>query len=458
MKYSPLLILFFLLSAFSTGDSPSLIESRLKSIQNEVPLVYNKTVDSYIKVYEVKKRSLTETMLAKKEYYFPTFEKILAQYGLPDELKYMAVIESALKPQARSRVGAKGLWQFMYGTAKEYKLNVNSYVDERSDTELSTAAAALYLKKMYARFGDWSLAIASYNCGPGNVNKAIRRSGGKRDFWSIYRYLPRETRGYVPAFIAAMYVFEYADVLGLNPNFNGTEYLTYEPISFRKELLASDLIEQLGLDEEHFRNANASLSGDIIPEKYTLRMPSDKHAKFYELSDTLYASAAFKIEKYGLRKKTKTYGPIQRLIPSDPNLESILYTIKEGDNLGYIAYWYDTGLSNLKAWNGITRNKIILGQELIIYVHKDKLAMYSQFDKLSNRQKNILSSDRNERMLYAKRFDDKYIYHEVQKGDTFWKIINQYENASIDEVKALNHVDDRSIKPGMFLKIMEKDA
>ena len=316
-------------------------------------------------------------------------------------------------------------------------------------------AAARYLKNMYGKYGDWLLVIASYNCGPGNVNKAIRRSGGKRDFWSIYKYLPRETRGYVPAFIAAVYVMEYADVLGIQPDHSGMEYLSFGPVVFREELLVSDLVEQLGIESLDLRKANASLVGQIIPANYILKLPLDKHELFYELTDALYASAAFKIEEFQLRKKIRTYGTIQRVIPDDPDLESILYTVKEGDNLGYVSYWYDTGLSNLKAWNGLRGNKVVVGQELILYIQKEKVAMYSRFDKLSNRQKNILSSDRAERMLYAKRSDSKYIYHEVKKGETFWIIKEQYNGATIDGIRELNKVDDRSIKPGMYLKIMK---
>ncbi len=458
MRYTIFFIVFLLTSSFKTGGEESTVKQRLSAIQNSVPLTYNKQVVNYINVYEHKKRKLTQNMLAKGDYYFPMFERILIERGLPVELKYMAVIESALNPKARSRVGATGLWQFMYSTAREYKLKVGSYVDERSDPELSTIAASKYLKRMYNKYGDWLMVIASYNCGPGNVNKAIRRSGGKRDFWSIYKYLPRETRGYVPAFIAATYVMEYADVLGIHRDYSNMEYFQYDEVNFRKELLMSDLIEELDLDEKQLRNANASLVGQIIPANYKLKLPNNKHSSFYEMTENLYASAAMKIEKYGLRKKRKTYGPVQRVIPNDPNLESIVYKVKEGDNLGFIAHWYGSGLSNLKAWNGISRNKIVVGQELLIYVHKDKVKHYSIYDKLSNRQKNILASDLDERMLYAKRSDNNYVYHEVKRGDTYSAIAAEYEGASIEKIKTLNKVGDKALMPGMYLKIIEKES
>jgi membrane-bound lytic murein transglycosylase D len=444
-----------LLSGFRSGDEEALVRDRLHAIEKEIPLPYNRFVASYVRLYKDKRASLTRQMLAKSEHYFPMIERVLAENGLPEELKYMAVIESALDPEAVSRVGATGLWQFMYSTAREYRLSVGTYIDERSDPELSTRAAAQYLKNMYARYGDWLMVIASYNCGPGNVNKAIRRAGGSRDFWDIYRYLPRETRGYVPAFIGSLYVMEYAAALGLEPDYSETEYLAYTPVTFRKELLLSDLAGQLDIDKRFLDKANASLTGQIIPADYPLRIPPGKHDLFYEKINDLYASADSKIEAYREEQKKRKIGPVPRLVPDDPNLISILYTVKKGDNLGYISSWYDTGLSNLKAWNGMRRNKITVGQELIIYIHRDKEAAYSRFDKLSNRQKNILTTDRDQRMLYARRFDNKFIYHEVVRGDTYSSIAGQYEGASVEEIKILNKVGDRDLKPGMYLKIMK---
>lgn len=367
----------------------------------------------------------------------------------------MAVIESALNPRAVSRVGATGLWQFMYSTAREYRLTINSYIDERGDERRSTDAAARYLKNMYDRYGDWLLVIASYNCGPGNVNKAIRRSGGSRDFWSIYRYLPRETRGYVPAFIAAMYALEYADELGIEPDYETSEYLAYIPVETSRELLLGDLAKEFSLDADMLRMANASLIGQIVPAGYPLRLPEASHGPFIAMADTLYALAAHKIETRQLRRKIRTSGAVQRVVPDDPNLAAIIYTVKEGDNLGYIATWYGAGLDNLRAWNGLRGSRITVGQELMVYVPKDKLASFERYDVLTNRQKNILSSDRDLRMLYAKRTDDKFVYHEVKAGETFWIIKEQYPGATVEGLRELNKVDDRDLRPGMYLKIME---
>lgn len=455
MRSLLLIPLFLMLAGFRAGDGTSLVQERLRHIENEVPLPYNKHVANYIEVYTERKARQTARILALSEYYFPLFESVMDEYGLPRELKYMAVIESALNPRAVSRVGATGLWQFMYSTAREYRLTINSYVDERGDERRSTDAAARYLKNMHDRYGDWLLVIASYNCGPGNVNKAIRRAGGSNDFWSIYRYLPRETRGYVPAFIAAMYALEYAGELGIEPNYEDTEFLAYLPVETRRELLLGDLAREFDLDADMLRMANASLIGQIIPPGYPLRLPESSHAQFHDMADTLYLLAAHKIETQQLRRKIRTSGAVQRVVPDDPNLASIIYTVKEGDNLGFIANWYDTGLDRLRAWNGLRGSRITVGQELIVYVPKDKLTSYERYDVLTNRQKNILSSDRDLRMLYARRTDDKFVYHEVKAGETFWIIKELYPGATVEGIRELNKVDDRDLKPGMYLKIME---
>jgi len=458
MRYGILLLIVFIFSSFTGEESASVIQSKLLGIQKEVTLTYNPKVHNYIEVYGEKKRNLTESMLAKGEFYFPIFERVLEEYNLPTELKYMAVIESALNPRAISPMGAKGLWQFMHGTAKGYKLTINSNIDERCDVELSTIAAAKYLKNMYAKFGDWQLAIAAYNCGAGNVSKAIKRSGGKTSFWEIYNYLPKETRSYVPAFIGAVYVFEYAQDFGLQPNYDATEYLTFKPVELEKYVWASDLIKLLELDEKSFKNANASLVGNYIPGNYKLKIPTGKHEQFYTVADSLYALALAKPKQRNITKTAKSKEPIQIVIPDETKFESISYKVKQGDNLGFIALWFDIALNKLQAWNQIARSFLRVDQELIVYVPKEKASFYAHFDKLSKRQKNLLTTDRSKRMMYAKRMDNKYIYHEVKKGETISTILQQYPNTSIDTIKRLNPISSNEIKPGMYLKILPLDV
>ena len=456
-----LVILFLLCSGFSLqGDSAAVtvIQQRLNVIQNQIPLPHNKYVESYINLYQDRRPIQTARMIALGEIYFPMIEEVLTEYDLPLELKYMAVVESALIPNAVSPVGATGLWQFMYSAAIEYDLEIGTYVDERCDPELSTRAAARLLKKMYSVYGDWLMVIASYNCGPGNVNKAIRRSGNKDDFWEIHKYLPRETRAYVPAFIGATYVMEHAEVLGITPDYSDTEYLSYTPVMLTKELLVPDLIKHLDLDEAKVRLANASLTGDIIPANYNLKLPISELSSFFEIVDELYASAEANIDEYRARQKRKGFTYYIRKVPNDPNLEPLIYTVKEGDNLGFISGWYDAGLANLKAWNALRNDKILVGQELVVYVDKSLSARYSRFELLSKRQKNILSSDRNIRMLYARRFDDDFIYHEVKSGESFGLIQRNYEGVSIDDLRALNGIDDRELRVGMYIKIKENEA
>lgn len=449
-----LIVLFLITAGFSPAGEQDDLCSRLGSIENEVPLTCNNHVRKYIEVYAVKKSQQTRRMLVLGSHYFPMIESILAEKGLPEELKYMAVIESALNPTAVSRVGATGMWQFMYSTAREYRLSINGYVDQRKEPETSTRAAAEYLSRMYARYGDWLMVIASYNCGPGNVNKAIRRSGGKRDFWSIYRYLPRETRGYVPAFIAAACVMEHAADYGLTPDPAGSEYLSFQPVSTSNELLLQDIAVELSIDAADLEIANASLCGQIVPAGYALRLPGEKHGRFHEMEDRLYAMAEQRIEQFRPRRRSSGRS-IRRVVPDDPDLTPIIYTVKAGDNLGFVASWYNVGLSSLKAWNGKGRNRIVVGEELIVYVHKDLAPTFSRYDLLSNRQKNILSSDRRERMLYAKRHDDRYLYHEVSKGETFWTIVQQYPGTTLEGVRKLNQIGDRELRPGMYLRIMK---
>lgn len=343
--------------------------NRLAQINSIIDLPFNSIVRSYINVYTQKKRDRVEVMLGLTDYYFPIFEEILDLYQLPTELRMLPVIESALNPRAVSRVGATGLWQFMYGTGRMYKLTINSYVDERRDPIASSHAAARFLKDLYSIYKDWTLVIAAYNCGPGNVNKAIRRSGGKRNYWDIYYYLPRETRGYVPAFIAATYALTYHKEHNLNPIAMNLP-LVSDTIMVNDMLHLNQVAEVLNMPISTLRDLNPQYKMDIIPAKgksYVLRIPMesvgqyiDNEQKIFAYKDSVYFNPNNGIDP------AKFKSSYQYDVPSGS--KKLVYRVKEGDVLGTIARRHGVSVSQLRSWNNIRGNIIRVGQKLTIYV------------------------------------------------------------------------------------------
>jgi len=356
-----------------TIEGPELPDSfyikRLQTINSLIDLPYNNIVRSFIKAYTEKKRDKVEVMLGLTDYYFPMIEEILDMYQLPQELRFLPVIESALNPRAVSRAGATGLWQFMYGTGRMYNLTINSYIDERRDPLASTHAACRFLKDLYSIYGDWTLVIAAYNCGPGNVNKAIRRSGGKRNYWDIYYHLPRETRGYVPAFIAASYTYYFYKEHNLQP-----KPITLPPatdtIIVNNMLHLQQIAEVLDYPIELLRDLNPHYKIDIIPAKgksYVLRLPKEMVSPFLDKEKEIYAykDSVFFNQKI-LANPSKYTASYQHEVP--PGSIRIVYKVKEGDVLGSIATRYNVSVRQLKDWNNLYRNLIRVGQKLIIYV------------------------------------------------------------------------------------------
>lgn len=343
--------------------------NRLAQINSIIDLPFNSIVRSYINVYTQKKRDRVEVMLGLTDYYFPIFEEILDLYQLPTELRMLPVIESALNPRAVSRVGATGLWQFMYGTGRMYKLTINSYIDERRDPIASSHAAARFLKDLYSIYKDWTLVIAAYNCGPGNVNKAIRRSGGKRNYWDIYYYLPRETRGYVPAFIAATYALTYHKEHNLNPIAMNLP-LVSDTIMVNDMLHLNQVAEVLNMPISTLRDLNPQYKMDIIPAKgksYVLRIPMesvgqyiDNEQKIFAYKDSVYFNPNNRIDP------AKFKSSYQYDVPSGS--KKLVYRVKEGDVLGTIARRHGVSVSQLRSWNNIRGNIIRVGQKLTIYV------------------------------------------------------------------------------------------
>ncbi len=349
--------------------SDSVYIDRLQKIPSLFELVYNPIVKRYIELYTQKRRKQLSYMLGIGNYYYPIFEHALDALGLPIELKYLPVIESALNPRAYSCVGASGLWQFMYGTGKIYGLQGNSLIDERRDPIKSTNAAARFLRDLYKMYGDWSLVIAAYNCGPGNVNKAMRRAGGKKDYWAIYPYLPKETRGYVPAFIAATYAMTYYKEHNICPARVEMPYVC-DTVMLSEKMHLQQVADVLEIDIETLRNMNPQYRKDIIPgngQSYTLCLPQKNVGAFIEMKDS--------IVKY----KADSFNVLTRVVVlpanADPYFRGVkngaitkgTYVVKKGDTLSTIAKRRKVSVSQIKKWNNLRSDNIYIGQKLRIH-------------------------------------------------------------------------------------------
>lgn len=438
-------------------ESPdSVYRERLHNIHSVVNLPYNNIVRNYIHVYIVKKRDKFEIMLGMREYFFPMIEDIFDAYGLPAELKYMAVIESALNPNAVSRVGATGLWQFMYSTGRAYGLTINSVVDERRDPVKSTHAAARYLKDLYGIYNDWGLVIAAYNCGPGNVNKAIRRSGNRKDYWEIYYRLPRETRGYLPGYIAATYSMNYYKEHNIKPvpvNFS----VATDTVMTTRDIHLEQLSAVMNIPLAELKALNPQYRALIVPGKskpMSITLPIKYLGDFISLQDSVAAYRAdhyFNPELKNASPTRSTYMP-----PSISGKTKLIYTVKEGDNLGYIASWYNVGVSDLRYWNNIYRNLIRINKKLAIYVNPSEKEYYSVVDNLSfaEKQARIGKPVTVHNMDEEEVTDPGFIYHTVRYGDTVWDIAKKYSGVSATDILNLNGLGQSGkIHVGQKLKI-----
>ena len=339
-----------------------LLKQRLSNLNDNTPfdLAYNPALEKVINSYLLYRRKYYPALMAKAKYYFPMFEQYLDQYDIPLEMKYLSIVESALRPKARSGVGASGLWQFMYGTGKQFDLKVSSYVDERYDPVKATIAACKYLSQLYTIFGDWDLALAAYNSGPGNVSKAIKRSGGFKNYWNIRPYLPRETAGYVPAFYATMYIFEHSkdhNIYSELPEF--FEFQT-DTVRVKRTISFDQISETINVDEEVLTFLNPSYKLDIIPfikgRNYALRLPSNKIIDFLDKEKELYTLAD---EDDAKREK-----PLPKYFEMD---KRIRYKVKSGDYLGKIANKFGVRVSSIKRWNRLKNSNLKIGQRLYIY-------------------------------------------------------------------------------------------
>ena len=340
----------------------SVIENRMRALHTVVPMAMNSEVRAHIRLYlRIMSRRLDLTLL-QQERYFPIFHEALDRYGVPDEVKYLTIVESALNPEATSRVGAAGLWQFMYNTGHVYDLEVNSVIDERRDPVASSYAAARYLSDLHRVFDDWTLAIAAYNCGPGNINKAIARSGGKRDFWEIYYNLPRETRGYIPSLIAVIYVMNYYEQHGLRPSRLESPVRT-DTVMLDRDVLMHYVARATDLDMEALRQLNPQYRVDLIPAssgRLALTLPTTKIEAFIRAQDSVYAWSADSL----LRRPVKVTPAAKSSASSSRGGSSHYYTVRRGDTLSSIARKHGISVQTLKKRNGLRNDRIRVGQKL----------------------------------------------------------------------------------------------
>jgi membrane-bound lytic murein transglycosylase D len=446
-------------STFVIPDFPdSVYIDRLSRIPSVIDLTFNRVVRNYIDVYTKNRREQVEMMLSLSDYYFPMFEEILDYYDLPLELRYLPVVESALNPRAVSRMGATGIWQFMFGTARMYNLNMNSLVDERRDPYASTHAAARYMRDLYKIYNDWTLVLAAYNCGPGNVNRAIRRAGGSRNYYDIYYYLPRETRGYVPAFVAATYAMNYHEEHQLYPTGIDLPVFT-DTIMVNRELHLMQVAHVLDLPVKMLRDINPQYRSDIIPARdrsYPLRLPVSHTSVFVDAQDSIFA---YRAEHY-LSRENLVVTPGRAGARPDPpaGRTQINYTVKQGDNLGFIAEWFNVRVSDLRVWNNIGGSLIRTGQRIVVYVPNNQTDYYREINSLSLREKQArigkTPSVNQAEITLAADEDGEYLYYVVRQGDTLWDIARQFPGVSDRDILSLNSLGNANrIYPGQQLKI-----
>lgn len=340
-----------------------LLKERLLELNSKTPfkIEYSPQLESVIKQYLKSRRKILTRIIGLSKFYFPMFEEVLDKHNLPLELKYLAVVESGLDPRAKSRVGASGLWQFMYATGKSFGLENNSYVDDRHEPILATEAASQYLRYLHDTFDDWDLALAAYNSGPGNVSKAIRRSGGSTNYWNIRPFLPRETANYLPAFLATMYIFEYADEHGFYNESTILPIATTDTVHVKEMISFKHISEITDISEKDLQYLNPSYKLGIIPfvkeRTHFLRLPLEALGTFVANEEKIYA--------YAKEDFDKGEKPNPQLLLSEP--ERIRYKVKNGDYLGKIANKYRVSVSQIRQWNGLKNNNIRAGQTLVIY-------------------------------------------------------------------------------------------
>ena len=454
-----------------------LLKKRLQEMDSKSPfnIEYNPGLENLIKSFLKNRKKGFERLMALSEYYFPFFEEAFAKKNVPLEIKYLAVVESALNPKAVSRVGATGLWQFMYQTGKQYNLHIDSYVDERSDPLKASEAAAQYMTNMYRIFGDWDLVLASYNSGPGNVAKAIRRSGGQQTFWTIRKYLPKETQGYVPAFLATMYIYEYHKQHGIKPDKALVKHFATDTVQIKKQLSFKQISDLLEVPVAQLKLLNPQFKLDEIPAYFDklhyLRLPSEKVALFTSNEDKIYAYV-----QHELDQKPSSIARLNQAVASKDSLDigvdfatkTKYHKVRRGDKLSEIADQYQVTVTDIKRWNHLRSNKAPLGkrlkimtQERIVYAppksskkNNDSLvAKAVAVTTPSEKSVGTALEFKEEKVVTQKEVTKKYT---VKSGDNLGAISAKYD-VSVADLKKWNRLKNNNIAVGTTLKVIKNE-
>lgn len=459
-----------------------LLKARLAAMDAKSPfnIEYNQGLENIIKSFLKNRKKSFERLMAISEYYFPIFEEALAKQNVPLEIKYLAVVESALNPKAVSRVGATGLWQFMYQTGKQYNLNIDSYVDDRSDPLKASEAAAQYMTNMYKIFGDWDLVLASYNSGPGNVAKAIRRSGGQQNYWNIRNHLPQETQGYVPAFLATMYIYEYHKAHGIKPERAVVKQFATDTIMIRKQLSFKQISDLLDIPVAQIQLLNPQYKLGVVPayndKKHFLTLPSQKVALFTSNEDKIYAYAQYELDKrekpFTRQQQAFAYRDSLRSNDSSSVVTRTKYhKVRRGDNLSEIADRYNVAMSDIKRWNKLKNNKAPLGRNLKIITsetiaYKDKKEKKAKLDTIAVQKSSDIASasvetkELREPKVYKEEkivtFKDVTKTYKVKNGDNLGEISEKY-GVTVAEIKKWNKLKSNNIPLGKSLKIITNE-
>jgi len=417
--------------------SYELMEDRLRCVEGSIPLEFNTRIKSFVDYFTIRDREYTKSVLANRDLFFPIFEEALAKRGMPDELKYLSIVESGLRPNAMSRVGAAGLWQFMPATGRSYGLSQSWYIDERMDPYEATEAACRYLKALYNMFGDWELALAAYNTGPGNVRKAIRRSGYQKTFWEIYNYLPRETRSYVPQFVAMIYTLNYLDEHNfIIDEIDMNHQVAHDTLQVNGYMHMETFANLVNLCVDDLISLNPHVIRGATPDgttNFPLRIPSDM-AEDIRRNRLMILDSASKVGRAELEYLARsspgsTYGRTRQV-----------YRVRSGDVLGSIAQRYHVRVSDLKRWNNLNSNLIRVGQRINIWT----LPHYSSSTRETYVVKNVPK---------PVPVVTGGIYHLVKSGESLWSISKLYQDLSIEKIKKLNNLTTSNIKPGQKLLI-----